>query len=72
MNKLMLASQFEFEHTCSLVQTIESKTKGSQYGNRGKKRGDQDAEVEQRVIGSISFKMKLQAENEEDEARRNF
>ena len=73
MNKLMLASQFELEHSCDLVQTIESKAKADQYGARGKKKGaDQDADLEQRVIGSISFRMRLQAENEEDEARRNF
>ena len=70
----MLANQFDLTHTCELIQTIETKSKTTQAGSRAKKKGlDQDAaEFEQRVIGSISFHMKLQAENEENIARQNF
>lgn len=68
MNKLFLANQFDLEHTCELFQSIEKQS--TEYG-RVKKRND-EKELIQKQVGAVSFRINLQSENQEDEARRNF
>lgn len=68
MNKLILAKQFDLEHTCELFQNVEKD--GGDYG-RAKKRKE-DKEFVQKLVGSISFRINLQSQDQEEEARRNF
>lgn len=68
MNQLILAKDFDLYHTCELYQSIEKEQQD--YGRVKKKK--EDKEYIQKLVGTIQFRINLQSENQEEEARRNF